>query len=371
MFGLDWNYYVATRFIDSKWWMPAGLLGFFLPVLVPIALYIFGRDRNNARILNTSFALGQAVILAYFISSIYKAFTGRIPPEFSNALVDISNGFQFGFWRGGIFNGWPSSHTTIAFAMIATLIVLYPENKKVKYLGILYALFVGLGASVGFHWLSEFIAGLIFGVLIGIVVGRSFKNRMVKSVWDNIDLIKTLQSGGVAVMPTDTLYGIIGSALNKESVERIYKIRGRDTSKPCIILIGDMNDLEKFSITLSKPQEFIIKSFTSFDSTQDIRPTSFVLDCPLDSLSYLHRGTRTLAFRIPQLAHLHDLLLKTGPLVAPSANTQGEEPAGAIIEAKKYFGDNVDVYVDGGVLYGRASKVVRLSQDGSITTIRE
>ena len=61
-----------------------------------------------------------------------------------------------------------------------------------------------------------------------------------ENIWNDKNLIKTLSENGVVVMPTDTIYGIVGKALEKSTVERIYKIKGRSPEKPCIVLIGDI-----------------------------------------------------------------------------------------------------------------------------------
>lgn len=184
-----------------------------------------------------------------------------------------------------------------------------------------------------------------------------------QNIWASENLIKILQEGGVVVMPTDTIYGMVGKAENKDVVERIYKIRKRNSDKPCIILIGDIAELEKFSISLSPEQKNAIKNFTL--------PTSFILDCPNDKLTYLHRGTNSLAFRIPPQKELREMLSKTGPLIAPSANTEALPPTQTISEAKEYFGDLVDLYIDGGELKGQASRVIKLHKDGSISILRE
>jgi len=184
-----------------------------------------------------------------------------------------------------------------------------------------------------------------------------------KSIWDKRELIETLEKGRVVVMPTDTIYGIVGSALNETVVNRIYALRQRNPSKPCIVLIGEMGELEKFSVILSEEQKNIIENFS--------RPTSFILDCPQGEFSYLHRGTKTLAFRMPISRELRDLLLKVGPLCAPSANPEGLSPAKNIDEAKKYFGDSVDLYVDGGKMGNKASKIIKLNKDNSISVLRE
>ena len=179
----DWTYYRWTRSeVIAHIALPAVVLGTFLPLIGILALIIFGAVGRNRRIVSTGWVLGQTALLGYLISICYKAWTGRIPPPFrgfrmsaANAgfLVDTSHGFQFGFLKGGIFWGWPSSHTTVAFAMSFCLIALYPKNKKLVIATLLYAFYIGLAVSVSIHWLSEFVAGAIIGSLIGRVVGKS------------------------------------------------------------------------------------------------------------------------------------------------------------------------------------------------------
>lgn len=175
--GFDWLYFEFTRFIPVWAWIPAGAVGAFIPVLLPIGLLLYGRATSNTSKIFLGQALAQAAILGSLVSSSYKFFTGRTPPDLFNTLTDISNSFRFGFGEGGVFWGWPSSHTTIAFAMATTLIALYPNNKNLKVGVLVYALYIGLGASIGFHWFSEFAAGIVFGTLIGWVVGNNFKRN--------------------------------------------------------------------------------------------------------------------------------------------------------------------------------------------------
>jgi membrane-associated phospholipid phosphatase len=179
--GFDWFYFVSTQKpVLRTLLFPAVRLGMILPVLVPLLLLAIAAPRKDLKIKNTAFALGQAAILGLAISSFYKVFTGRIPPPHffgGDALVDTSHGFRFGFLRGGMFWGWPSSHTTVAFATAVVLWELYPENNLVRYAGILYAFYVGIGVSIRIHWFSEFVAGAIIGSVIGAVVGTSFHHR--------------------------------------------------------------------------------------------------------------------------------------------------------------------------------------------------
>lgn len=188
----------------------------------------------------------------------------------------------------------------------------------------------------------------------------------MQNIWDNNDLINILKTGGVAVMPTDTIYGIVGRAEDEVVVERIYKIRKRNESKPFIILISEWSEVLRFGVEITKMQEnFLAENFPAS------RPTTIILDCAQEKFVYLYKGMESLAFRIPQNQDLINLLKQTGPLVAPSANTEGHSPSTNIEQAKNYFGDLVDIYIDGGELNSNASRIIRLFNDGRVDIIRE
>ena len=127
------------------------MLGTLLPILGTLAILSFGAIRKSHSLITTAWALGQAGILGYLISIFYKAFTGRIPPPFRgfrmsaqsmNSLTDTSHGFQFGFLKSGVFWGWPSSHTTVTFAMTVCLITLFAKHKMPMVLALIYAFYV-------------------------------------------------------------------------------------------------------------------------------------------------------------------------------------------------------------------------------------
>ena len=174
MSGFDWRYFLATRNPTLLEWMwPAVGIGGLLPLILPPFLIIVGFIIVNARAKLTGCAILQAELIGLVVSSAYKALTGRMHPA-HNIGEDITHVFRFGLLRGGMFWGWPSSHTTIAFAMAVTVFMLFPKWRWLGCLAILYALYVGLGVSMTIHWFSDFVAGAILGTVIGVVVGRSF-----------------------------------------------------------------------------------------------------------------------------------------------------------------------------------------------------
>ena len=174
--------------------------------------------------------------------------------------------------------------------------------------------------------------------------------------------VRLLRAGGVGVLATDTLFGLVAKAQSRRSVERVYMLRKRNPSKPCIILIDSIDALKNFGVRVSpKTKRFL----------EYIWPgkTSVIVPCTLKKFSYLHRGTKELAFRVPANVSLRNFLKITGPLIAPSANVEGERPARTLREAWNYFGMNAQFYAG---IVGRSSKpstVIRV-HDGSFELVR-
>ena len=184
MSGFDWHWFLATRNPALRSWMwPAVGIGGLLPLVLPLYLLAAGFIIENARMKLTGWAIGQAEFIGAFVAATYKAFTGRVHPEHSVG-EDISHVFRFGFFRGGIFWGWPSSHTTIAFAMAVTVFMLCPKQRWLGWMAILYACYVGLGVSMTIHWFSDFAAGAIIGSVIGAVVGKGFLPNIQHSTFN-------------------------------------------------------------------------------------------------------------------------------------------------------------------------------------------
>ncbi|MBI5732931.1 threonylcarbamoyl-AMP synthase [Candidatus Jorgensenbacteria bacterium] len=167
--------------------------------------------------------------------------------------------------------------------------------------------------------------------------------------------ISILKNGGVGILPTDTIYGVVGSALLKKTVERIYKLRKRDSKKPMIILISSINELKIFGVNVDTRKRALLKKLWP-------GPISVILPCREKQFAYLHRGTEALAFRLPKPTWLRRLLKHTGPLVAPSANIAGQKSASIIKEARRYFGSSVDFYIDVGLKRGTPSTLLEIKR---------
>lgn len=176
-------------------------------------------------------------------------------------------------------------------------------------------------------------------------------------------VIEALRADKLVVAPTDTIYGLLARADSPKAVDELYRVRQRDRTKSCIILLGSTNDIP----------ELTTKQRRMYDQLYRERPTTIVVRVSPDIMPHLVRTDATLAFRaVPPDTALSELIRLVGPLLAPSANLAGQPPATTVNEAIAYFGDEVAVYVDGGELKGTMpSRIITFTDEGQLVALRQ
>lgn len=175
------------------------------------------------------------------------------------------------------------------------------------------------------------------------------------------ELRSVIEQGGLAVVPTDTIYGVVANAFDVNAVEQLYEIKDRDRSKPLIVLISDSSQMQKFGI----PPKFQRLAEQYWPG-----PVSVAVPHNSKRWSYITRGSGYMAFRLPEPEKIQSMVRAIGPIVAPSANPEGLPPAQTIEEAQDYFGDTVQQYIDAGKLTGNPSKLIRINPSGQVDVIR-
>lgn len=177
----------------------------------------------------------------------------------------------------------------------------------------------------------------------------------------NYNEITSLIAGGaVGVLPTDTVYGLVCSARLPAAANRLYGLKHRE-HKPGTIIAASIEQL----VELGLKRRYLLPLAEYWPGA-----VSVVIPCG-DELEYLHQGVGSLAVRIPADDKLQKLLEQTGPLLTSSANYPGEPVASTVGQARQYFGDNADFYVDGGDLSdNQPSTIVRIVDD-AIEVLRQ
>jgi len=168
-----------------------------------------------------------------------------------------------------------------------------------------------------------------------------------------------LKNGGIAVVRTDTIYGIIALANNERAVEKVYAAKHRDKMKQCIVLIASSADVPLYADSIER-----------YGVLSDM-PTSVIVPASNEP-AWLLRGGDSVAYRVVRDEFLNKVIAAVGPVIAPSANPEALPPARTIEQARSYFGDLVDAYIDRGEVPEaiHPSRIIKVNEDGTITDIR-
>jgi L-threonylcarbamoyladenylate synthase len=173
------------------------------------------------------------------------------------------------------------------------------------------------------------------------------------------ELVALLKKGAVGILPTDTVYGLVCSAADPQAVVRLYAAKHRE-HKPGTLIAATLQQLKDLGLHAR-----YLKAVEQFWPG----PVSVII--PTTAVDYLRQGVAGLAVRIPDDGATQDLLTQVGPLLTTSANQPGEPIANTVEEARAYFGDTVDFYVDGGDMSGRPPSTVVRIVDDAIEVLRE
>lgn len=154
----------------------------------------------------------------------------------------------------------------------------------------------------------------------------------------NIDAVAArLRSGGVAVLPTDTIYGFHCVYSNRSSLDRIRRLKGRSESAGFILLVSSLEMADRLVESWPSGARDILGALWPASVTA-ILPASKMIPAAL-------RPKGGVAVRMPAMPSLLALIGKTGePLVSTSANRSGQPPVNRIGEIERTF-PGLDAYV--------------------------
>lgn len=185
--------------------------------------------------------------------------------------------------------------------------------------------------------------------------------KKLTKIQNAIDLLK---KGEIIILPTDTIYGISCLYNSEKAVDDIYTIKKRDKTKPCILLISNIDQLGLFGINPTQKEREFTKTWPDI--------TTIVFKCPDQRFKYLHKGQESLAIRLTRNAVCKQIIDEVGPILSTSVNIEGEKPIETFDEAEKIFGDNdlVAGFYDVGKLKDNASRVVRFDDNGELEFLR-
>ena len=181
----------------------------------------------------------------------------------------------------------------------------------------------------------------------------------------NIDkIVEIINSSGLVISPTDTVYGIMGDALNKESIKNVYDVKQRDYKKPLILLMSSIDMIKEYTLDISEDEMNLMKKFYPGCMTLLLKRNSKVDGMICNNGEYV-------GVRIPDNKDLLSIIEKLGrPVFSTSCNISGNDVVRSVDEIDEEIVSKVDYIYDGGYIDSVSSTVVRID-NGEAVILRE
>lgn len=177
-------------------------------------------------------------------------------------------------------------------------------------------------------------------------------------------IVNILKNDGVVLLPTDTIYGLMCDATNIEAVDKIYRMKNRDYSKPMLILVSNIDMLNKYCKVENDTEKMLIDKYFPGEMTIILKRKE---EIPLLVTS----GKDTVGVRIPNNKELLSIISKLDrPLVSTSANISNSINITSIDLLDEKIKNEVGYIYDGGVINNNASTVVKV-EDDKVVILRE
>jgi len=170
--------------------------------------------------------------------------------------------------------------------------------------------------------------------------------------------VEVLKAGGLLAFPTTGLYGLGADALNSAAVERIYRIKHRDSSKPILVLVKDATELGKIAAKVPEAAKRMMAAFWPGSLT-------IILQARSELPVVLTGGTGKIGIRVPKHPVARALVSALdGLLTGTSANLSGKEGCSSAADLDPGLVNQLDLVLDAGPLKGGfGSTVVDAAQD--------
>lgn len=152
--------------------------------------------------------------------------------------------------------------------------------------------------------------------------------------------VDVLNNGGLVAFPTDTVYGVAASIHNDESIERLYFVKGRMSTKAIAVLISRTSELSIVAQNFSNTAVVFADEFWP-------GPLTIVLEKHPD-IPEVISPLPTIGVRIPDHPVALSLLEAAGPLAVTSANLSGQPSAQSAADVMTQLENRIHLIIDGG-----------------------
>jgi len=170
---------------------------------------------------------------------------------------------------------------------------------------------------------------------------------------DLSDAIDSINKGNLVVYPTDTLYALGADIFNKDAAKKVFILKNRPFSNPIPVAVANIDEMSRIAY-IDKSIKSIVDKFLPGALTIILRKKNIVPNI-------VTAGLDNIAIRIPNNKIALKLLLECGPLTVTSANLHDKKTPDIINDIMMLFSTNISSYIDGGILNGKPSTIVDLT----------
>ena len=177
-------------------------------------------------------------------------------------------------------------------------------------------------------------------------------------------IIDVLSKGEIAILPTDTVYGLTGDATSLKAIKLANDIKKREKSQPLLILVSSIDMLKKYTKNISDLELEVINKYWPNKLTVLFEKNDLLSDELTASSQYV-------GVRMPDNKLLLDIMNKYNkPLLSTSANIHSKDVITKISLLEDEMRDSVSYIYDAGELSTTASTLIKI-ENGKIKILRE
>lgn len=166
--------------------------------------------------------------------------------------------------------------------------------------------------------------------------------------------IAALKAGELAVLPTETVYGIFADAANEAAVQKLYAVKGRPVEKALNMNVADYDTILKYSVHQPAYLEKLVQTFLP-------GPLTIILEASPEVPEWIHVGKTTVGFRMPSIPATQEVIKSLGVLVGPSANLTGSPSPRFYDDLTSAILDKAAVALQDDSVYGLDTTILDLS----------
>ncbi|MDR3074766.1 MAG: threonylcarbamoyl-AMP synthase [Candidatus Methanoplasma sp.] len=172
-----------------------------------------------------------------------------------------------------------------------------------------------------------------------------------------------IAAGNLVVYPTETVYGIGADVFNEVAVKNLYMAKNRPFDMALSVAVSDKNMMESIAV-LDENADKLIKAFLP-------GPLTIIIEKKPEIPDMVTAMSKKVGIRMPDHPVAMEIVKRSGPIIATSANLHSHPDATDIDSAVRDLGQTVSLYVDSGPSKLKKPSTIVWIMNGEVEIVRQ